>query len=151
MPNPVSTNPYEPSKQPASLMPADKPNNPPALVWTGRVISALPALALVMSGIMKFMPMTPEIEKSLKGIGWKPELVPLLGITELTCTLLYLIPQTSVLGAILLTGYMGGAIATHVRVGEPFIAQAIIGVLVWLGLFLRDARLRALLPLRSLQ
>jgi|SRR5262245_21392609 len=130
--------------------PADRPTNSPALVWTGRVISALPALALLASGAMKFLPITKEIEKSLTGIGWKPEQVVPLGITELTCTILYLIPQTSVLGAILITGYMGGAIATHVRVGEPFYVQAAIGVLAWLGLFLRDARLRFLLPLRQL-
>ena len=71
-----------------------------------------------------------------------------IGIAELVSTLLYAIPRTSVLGAILLTGYMGGAIATHVRIGEPFVVQAGIGVLVWLGLFLRDARIRELIPLR---
>jgi uncharacterized membrane protein YphA (DoxX/SURF4 family) len=131
-------------------MSPDKPTNPPALLWTGRVISALPALALVLSGIMKFMPMTPEIEKSLKNIGWSPAAVIPLGITELIVTILYIIPQTSVLGAILITGYMGGAIATHARIGEPFYIQAAIGVLAWLGLYLRDARLRSLLPLRRL-
>jgi hypothetical protein len=72
-----------------------------------------------------------------------------LGIVELTATLLYSIPRTSVLGAILLTGYLGGAIATHVRIEEPIYAQAGIGVLVWLGLFLRDARIRELIPLRK--
>lgn len=75
-------------------------------------------------------------------------MAPVLGVTELLCAVLYAIPQTSVLGAILLTGYMGGAIATHARIGEGFIPQIIIGVLVWLGLFLRDARLRALIPIR---
>jgi hypothetical protein len=68
---------------------------------------------------------------------------------ELTCTLLYVIPRTSVLGAILLTGYLGGATASHVRVGDSFIAPVVFGVLVWLGLFLRDARIRALIPLRK--
>jgi DoxX-like family len=72
-----------------------------------------------------------------------------LGIVELSCTMIYLFPRTSVLGAILLTGYLGGAIATHLRIGEAFYLQLILGVLVWLGLFLRDYRLRALLPLRS--
>jgi hypothetical protein len=72
-----------------------------------------------------------------------------IAIVELACVLLYAIPRTSVLGAILLTGYLGGAISTHVRAGEPFYLPLGVGVIVWLGLFLRDARLRALLPLRS--
>ena len=72
-----------------------------------------------------------------------------LGIVELTCTILYLIPQTAVLGAILLTGYMGGAIATHLRMGEPYAFQIVFGVLIWGGLYLREPRLRAILPLRS--
>jgi Mn2+/Fe2+ NRAMP family transporter len=74
----------------------------------------------------------------------------LIGILEIACTVIYVIPRTSVLGAILLTGYLGGATATHVRIGDPsFFGPVIFGVLVWLGLWLRDARLRALLPLRS--
>jgi hypothetical protein len=75
-------------------------------------------------------------------------LVP-LGIVELACTILYIVPQTSVLGAILLTGYLGGATATHLRVEESWIGPVLLGILVWLGLFLRDCRLRALLPLRK--
>ncbi len=113
--------------------------------WTGRVISGLLVAAFSASAVPKFLQSTAaEMEKG----GWPPSVTPMLGVTELICALLYAIPQTSVLGAILLTGYMGGAIATHVRLGEPFFIQAIIGVLVWLGLFLRDARLRALIPLR---
>jgi hypothetical protein len=72
-----------------------------------------------------------------------------LGILELICAVIYVIPRTSMLGAILLTGYLGGAIATHVRVGEQFIMPAVLGVLIWGGLYLRDYRLRALLPLRT--
>ena len=71
-----------------------------------------------------------------------------LGILELACTIVYVIPRTAVLGAILLTGYLGGAIATHVRIGEPFLPVILMGVLIWGGLFLRDPRLRALMPLR---
>jgi len=123
--------------------------NSKAMLWTGRVISALPALALILSGIFKFMPSSPELEKNLEHIGWKYSSVMPLGITELTAAILYIIPRTSVLGAILVTGYMGGAIATHVRIGEMFVIQALIGVLAWLGLYLRDPRLRALIPLRS--
>jgi hypothetical protein len=73
-----------------------------------------------------------------------------LGIVEIACTVVYAIPQTAVLGAILLTGYLGGAIATHVRLEEGFLPPVILGVLVWLGIYLRDARLRALLPFRNL-
>jgi hypothetical protein len=121
-------------------------NTPGWMKWTGRVISGLLVAAFSASAVPKFIPsMAAEMEKS----GWSPAVAPVLGVTELICALLYAIPQTSVLGAILLTGYMGGAIATHVRIGEPFFVQAIIGVLIWLGLFLRDARLRALIPLRS--
>jgi hypothetical protein len=82
-------------------------------------------------------------------LGWSDKLAIALGVTEILSTILYLIPQTSVLGAILVTGYMGGAIATHLRIGEPFFVQAGIGVFVWLGLYLREPRLRALLPLRK--
>ena len=131
------------SKSPASPSP-----NPTWMVWTGRVVSALPVLALLMSGAFKFMKPNEEMVKGLDHIGWKADQLSTLGIVEIACTILYVIPQTSVLGAILLTGYLGGATATHVRVGDPWFAPVIIGVLVWLGLFLRDARLRALIPVR---
>ena len=130
-------------KSPASPSP-----NPTWMVWTGRVVSALPVLALLMSGAFKFMKPNEEMVKGLDHIGWKADQLSTLGIVEIACTVLYVIPQTSILGAILLTGYLGGATATHVRVGDPWFAPVIIGVLVWLGLFLRDARLRALIPLR---
>ncbi|MCI0682238.1 MAG: DoxX family protein [Gemmataceae bacterium] len=119
------------------------------MVWTGWIISVLPALMLLMSGSMKFVPTTPELVESLDHIGWEARLLVALGILEIACTIIYLIPHTAVLGAILLTGYMGGAIATHVRVGDPFFVQAGLGVALWLGLYLRDSRLRALLPLRT--
>lgn len=133
------------SKSPASPSP-----NPTWMVWTGRVISVLPVLMLLMSATFKFMPPNKDMEKGLEHIGWKADQMMILGIVELTCTVLYVIPQTSVLGAILLTGYLGGATATHVRVGDAWFAPVIFGVLVWLGLFLRDARLRAIVPWRSL-
>jgi hypothetical protein len=91
-----------------------------------------------------------DLQKGFEHLGWPVKLAIPLGIVELSCTLLYLIPQTAVLGAILLTGYFGGAVAAHARIEEmQFLAPAIAGAFVWLGLFLRDARLRALLPLRS--
>jgi hypothetical protein len=120
------------------------------MTWTGRVISALLVLLFGVFGVMKFQPVPPEAAQGLEAIGWKESQLPGLGILELACTILYAIPQTAVLGAILLTGYMGGAIATHVRVGEGVIPHIIIGVLVWLGLFLREPRLRAILPWRTL-
>jgi uncharacterized membrane protein YphA (DoxX/SURF4 family) len=121
--------------------------NPKWMTWTGRVLSALPALMLVMSGVMKLMK-SEEVTKGMTHLGYDPDLAMGLGILELTCTLIYAIPQTAALGAILLTGYMGGAIATHVRLGEPFVIQALIGVVIWLGLYLREPRLRALIPWR---
>lgn len=90
-----------------------------------------------------------EFEKAFAQLGWPITVAAAIGIVELLCIVLYLIPATSVLGAILLTGYLGGAIATHVRIGEPFIAPLLLGVVVWLGLYLRDHRIRALIPLRS--
>lgn len=121
--------------------------NPKWMTWTGRVLSALPVLMLTMSGVMKLMK-GEEVAKGMSHLGWPETLAVPLGVLELACALIYAIPQTAVLGAILLTGYMGGAIATHVRLGEPYIVQALIGVVIWLGVFLRDRRLRELLPLR---
>ncbi len=118
------------------------------LLWAGLVISALPVLVLLMSGVMKLVKPAPVAE-GFTHLGWDESLALILGILELGCTVIYLIPRTSVLGAILLTGYLGGAIATHVRIGEPFYGPLVLGVLGWGGLYLRDARLRALLPLRS--
>lgn len=118
-----------------------------ALLWTGRVLSTLPVLMLLMSAGMKFA-RPPEVVDGFAKLGYSVDLAVPLGIVEIACTIIYIVPQTAVLGAILLTGYLGGATATHVRVGDPWIAPMILGVLVWAGLYLRDARLRALLPLR---
>ena len=117
-------------------------------LWAGRIASALPVLMLLVSAGMKFTG-GPDVMQGMAKFGYPESLVIPLGITELACTILYLIPQTSVLGAILLTGYLGGATATHVRVGDLFIAPVITGVLVWAGLYLRDPRLHALVPLRK--
>jgi hypothetical protein len=116
-------------------------------LWTGRVLSVLPVPLLLFSAFMKFK-QPPEMAPQFSKLGWDMNLAFALGVVEVTCTLLYLIPPTAVLGAILLTGYMGGAIATHVRLGEPFYMQVGLGVVIWLGLYLREPRLRALLPLR---
>ena len=115
--------------------------------WAGLIMSALPVLMLLMSSVMKFLKPAPVVE-GFAHLGLPENLALGLGILELACTVVYVIPRTSVLGAILLTGYLGGATVTHLRVGDPFFAPVILGVLVWGGLFLRDPRLRALIPLR---
>ena len=118
------------------------------MLWGGYLISALPVLMLLFSGTMKVMKSAQAVE-GFAHFGYPDNVAFGIGVVELISTVLYVIPQTSVLGAILLTGYLGGATATHVRVGELFIFPILLGVLVWGGLFLRDARLRALLPLRD--
>lgn len=116
------------------------------MLWSGRIMSAIPVLMLLFSGGMKFIP-SPQLSEGFAHLGWPVGSALTLGILELGCTIIYLIPRTAVLGAILLTGYMGGAIATHVRIGEPVYLHVVFGVFIWGGLFLRDPRLRALIPL----
>ncbi len=120
------------------------------MLWTGRIISALPALFLLMDAVMKLFKPAVVVEATVK-LGYPESVILPLGIVLLVCTVLYVIPRTAILGAILLTGYLGGAVATHVRVGEglfPVLFPVVFGVLIWLGLYLRDDRLRALIPLR---
>ena len=123
------------------------PSTSKAMLWTGRVISALPVLGLVMSATMKFLQPKDLVDGFAK-FGYPLNLSVPIGVVEIICTVLYVIPQTAVLGAILLTGYLGGAISTHVRIGDDFTPPVIMGVMLWLGLFLRDARIRALVPWR---
>jgi hypothetical protein len=120
------------------------------MYWAGWVVTVLPALALLFSAAMKFA-QPPEFAEGLEHIGWTKDRVLGLAFVEIACTLIYLFPRTSVLGAILITGYLGGATATHVRVDPPgqWFAPIILGVLVWLGIYLRCGRVRALIPLRS--
>lgn len=122
--------------------------SPKWMTIVGWVLSVIPALLLLFSGVLKFMPI-PGNDENLQHIGWKAESVPTLGVIEIICTLIYLIPQTAMLGSILLAAYMGGTVATHLRVGDPFFVQILIGVVLWLGLWLREPRLRALTPIRS--
>jgi uncharacterized protein YndB with AHSA1/START domain len=117
-------------------------------LWAGWIVSVLPVLLLLFSGVMKLVKPAPVTEGFVH-LGYPESLALGIGLLELVCTIVYLIPRTSVLGAILLTGYLGGATATHVRVGEPFYIPVVLGVLVWGGLYLRDGRLRALVPGRS--
>ena len=120
------------------------------MLWTGRIISALPALFLLLDGSMKLVKPAPVVEATVR-LGYPESVILGLGIVSIACTVLYLITPTTILGAILLTGYLGGAVATHVRVGEgwfPVSFPIIMGVLIWGGLWFRDERLRALIPLR---
>ena len=117
------------------------------ILWAGYIVSALPVLLLLFSGVMKLMKPVSVIEGFAR-FGYSESLILGIGILELACTVVYVVPRTSILGAILLTGYLGGAVATQVRLGDPFFMTVALGVLVWGGLFLRDSRLRTLIPLR---
>ena len=119
------------------------------VVWAGRAISVLASLLFLVSGLMKLKGGA-ELTQGMAHLGLPEALVWPLAILELSCVVIYLIPATSVLGAILLTGYVGGAICTHWRVGDPFFAQIALGVFVWLGLYLRETRLKELIPLRRI-
>jgi len=118
------------------------------MFWIGWILSILPCLLLLMSASMKFIKPAGFAE-GLEHMGWKESSMTVIGIVEIVCVILYLIPQTSVRGAILIVAYLGGAVATHVRVGDPFIIPIVVGVLIWLGLWFREPRLKALVPLKS--
>ena len=117
------------------------------IVWVGWAITVLASLLFVMSAFMKLKG-GPELDQGMAHLGLPDSMVKPLAILELSCLVIYLIPQTSVLGAILLAGYLGGAICTHWRVGDPFVVQIVLGLLIWLGIYLREPRLKALIPLR---
>jgi hypothetical protein len=119
------------------------------MLWTGRVLSALPVVALLLSASMKLSHAPQFVEMWTGKLGFSEGSLTGVGLLEIACVLLYAIPRTSVLGAVMLTGYLGGAIATHVRIGDPGLTTPLmLGVLAWAGLFLRDERVRALMPLR---
>lgn len=117
------------------------------LVWTGRVITGLVSAMFLMSASMKLRG-GPELAQGFAHLGLPASMVLPLAILEAGCVLVYLVPATAVLGAVLLTGYLGGAICTHWRVGDPFVVQVVLGLVMWLGVYLREPRLHALLPLR---
>jgi hypothetical protein len=117
------------------------------IVWVGWVITGVLSLLLLFSVVMKLVG-GPEVTEGLAHLGLPARLIVPLAILEAACTVLYLIPATSVLGAILLAGYMGGAICTHWRVGDPFYLQVLVAILIWVGIYLREPRLHALIPLR---
>ena len=121
-------------------------------LWAGRTISTVIVLLLVLDGVMKFSKPQPVVD-AFAHLGIPIELDFAIGTLLLLCTLLYALPATSILGAILLTGYLGGAVMTHLRAGDPLFTHVLfptyLGSLLWLGLYLRDSRLRVLIPLRN--
>jgi hypothetical protein len=119
------------------------------LARTGRIISGFLSVFLLFDGAARVVHFAPYVEGTVQ-FGYPEQLATPIGLVLLASTLLYVLPRTAVLGAILLTGYLGGATATHVRVEDPnFLFAAVFGVLVWAGLYLREPRLRGLVPLRA--
>jgi len=122
--------------------------------WTGRVVSGIVVLFLAVDGAIKLVPIQP-VTDSLRELGYPPteSLARLLGVVTLACTALYAWPRTALLGAVMLTGLMGGAIASHLRLDHPLISHTLfglwLGLLLWIGLWLRDERVRRVMPVVS--
>jgi hypothetical protein len=132
------------------------PTTRPALVsskmlWAGRIICTLVVLFLLFDSSIKLIQLAAAVVGTIQ-LGYPVGLIPTIGLILLVCTVLYAIPPTSIVGAILLTGYLGGAVASQLRLGQPLFSHILFpvyfGVLLWAGLFLRDERLRELVPLR---
>ena len=121
-------------------------------LWTGRILSTLAVLFLIFDTVIKLMQIQP-VKESFVRLGYPTSIAVAIGALELACLALYLIPRTSVLGAVLLTGYLGGAVATHLRVGDPLLSHTFfpvyIGALVWVGLARRNLRVRTLATLSA--
>jgi hypothetical protein len=115
--------------------------------WTGTIISVLVSLMFLFSAAMKFKG-GPELDAGMAHLALPSSMVMPLAILEIACVVVFLVPPTMVLGAILLTGYVGGTIVTHWRSGDPFFINVLLGLLIWLSVYLREPRLRALIPLR---
>lgn len=120
-------------------------------VWTGRVLSGLGALFMLFDGVIHILRITPVVD-AFAQLGFPLGASRALGVIEIVCVAIYLLPATSVLGAILLTGYLGGAIATQVRVGAPLFSTTLfpiyVALFLWGGLYFRDERVRSLIPIR---
>jgi hypothetical protein len=129
-------------------MPAETVGNSKAMLWAGRILSGLIVVFMAFNAAIGFTKPA-MVQQAFEHMGYPYSLHSLFAILMIGCTLVYAIPQTSVLGAILLTGYFGGAIATHLRIGEPPYFPIVIAVVAWIGVYLRDERLRALVPLRT--
>ena len=120
-----------------------------SMLWAGRIISGLVILMMLFDATIKVIKLPAAVDGTAR-LGYPAGLLVPIGLVALACVIAYAIPRTSLLGAILLTGYFGGATATQVRVQDPwFLFPIFLGVLVWLGLFLRDGRLRSVIPLTS--
>lgn len=124
-----------------------KPSRVPTII--GWVLTVLLSSLLSFSALGKMLKL-PQVETEVTRLGYTMDTTFAIGIVEIACVLIYLFPRTAVLGAILITGYLGGATATHVRIGDPFFGPVIIGVVAWIALFLRDRRIRSLAPWRNL-
>lgn len=124
----------------------------PAALWTGRALSGLSVAFLLFDATIKILALPPAVEGTVE-LGYPPSVIVGLGLVQLACLFVYLVPRTSVLGALLWTGYLGGAVATHVRVGHPLLSHTLfpiyVATMLWAGLWLRDRGVRALLPLRK--
>jgi hypothetical protein len=120
-----------------------------ARLWTGRVLSALPILALGMSGAMKLSHAPDFVQKWTDNFGFRESSLTPIGLLELLVMITYAVPRTRVFGAILVTGYLGGATTAHVRIGEPFVIPVLLGIFAWLGVWLTEPRLQALTPVRA--
>jgi len=131
-------------------MTAAEPAAPRWKTWGSRLLAAPPVAMLLLSGAMKVVGQEAVVRDFGGRFGFPAGTLTPIGLLELACTLVYLVPRTAYLGAVLLTGYLGGAVVTHVRAGEPLVGlgPVLFGVLLWGSLWLRDPRLRALLPLR---
>lgn len=127
---------------------ATAPPSGRAASWGGRILTVLPLLALVPSALMKLTHQPAAVEGFAKA-GYPPGALTAIGVVEVLCTVLFLIPRTATLGGLLVVAYLGGAVNTHVRAGEPFVVPIAVGVMVWLALYLRDPRVRQLFPLRA--
>jgi DoxX-like family len=132
---------------------AEKTSTSGRTLWTGRIISGFVVLFLLVdAGFKLIRPLPAPAVEAFGKLGYPVEFAGGIGVLLLACVAVYLIPRTSVLGAILLTGYLGGAVASHVRVGDPWFSHALfpvyVGLLVWGGLYFREPRLRAVIPLR---
>jgi hypothetical protein len=120
------------------------------VLWTGRILSAIPFLMMLLSAVTKLTRSAQTVAIWTGPFGYPEGELVVIGVIEALCAVLYVIPRTAVLGAILVTGYLGGAVATHTRIGDPsLIGPLILGMVAWGGLYLRDPRLRELLPLRK--
>jgi hypothetical protein len=118
-------------------------------LWTGRVLSAIPVLMLLPSAGMKLSGNAEIMKNLVDKYGYPASSIVPIAVVEILCAILYAVPRTAGVGAVLVTGYAGGAVATHVAAGEPFFGAVVLGIVAWAGLWLRDANVRALMPLRS--